>query len=172
MQDWITRTVGRRSYRDRQSGGATFRSHVTTRGAVLGMFVICLIACLLAAWLHSDVVAGAGFVAGGILAPLYARRDAQLHIVISAPFVFLLAEIGTQLLTAQGSSSRGSTMSVVEGTFLTLADVAPWLFTGTAICVGVSLTRGLPQCVRDLRAGLRGEVRATSLRRSSPGPEI
>ena len=101
---------------------------------------------------------------------MYARRDAQLHIVISAPFVFLLAEIATQALTAQGSSSRGSAMSVVEGTFLTLADVAPWLFAGTAICVGVAMTRGLPQCVRDLRAGLRGEVRATSLRRSWPGP--
>ncbi len=101
------------------------------------MFAICLVACVLAAWLHTDVVAGAGFVACGILAPVYARRDAQLHIVFSAPVVFLLAEIATQLLTAQGGSSRGSAMSVVEGTFLTLADVAPWLFAGTAICVGV-----------------------------------
>lgn len=170
MQDWITRTIGRLGYRDREPSTATFRSHVTKRGALLGMFALCLVACLLAAWLHTDVVAGAAFILAGILAPVYARRDAQLHIVISAPFVFLLAEIATQALTAQGSSSRGSAMSVVEGTFLTLADVAPWLFTGTAICVGVAITRGLPQCVRDLRAGLRGEVRATSLRRSWPGP--
>jgi hypothetical protein len=164
MKDWITRSVGRWAYGGRRPSGAAFRSHVTSRGALLGMFAVCLLSCVLAAWLHAEVVAGVGFVASGILAPVYARRDALLHIVIAAPVIFLLAEVGTQLLTAQGSSSRGSAMSVIEGTFLTLADVAPWLFSGTAICVGVATMRGLPQCVRDLRAGLRGEVRSADLR--------
>jgi hypothetical protein len=81
----------------------------------------------------------------------------------------LLAEIIAQVATAQGSSSRGTVISVLEGTLLTLADVAPWLFAGTVICLVAAMVRGLPQCVRDLRAGLRGEARTASLRRGSPG---
>ena len=165
MPDWITSMVGRRSYGNGRRPAAAFRSHVTTRGALLGMFAVCLLACLLAAWLHADAVAGVAFVATGILAPVYARQNALLHIVISAPVIFLLAEIVTQLITAPGTSGRSSAISVLEGTFLTLADVAPWLFAGTLVCIGVAMTRGLPQCVRDLRAGLRGDVRASSPRR-------
>jgi hypothetical protein len=165
MPDWITRMVGRRSYGNGRPPAATFRSQLTARGALLGMFAVCLVACLLAAWLHADAVAGVGFVATGILAPVYARRNALLYIVISAPVIFLLAEIATQLITAPGTSGRSSVISILEGTFLTLSDVAPWLFAGTIICVGIALTQGLPQCVRDLRAGLRGDVRASSPRR-------
>ncbi len=169
MPDWITSSIGRLVYRDRRPRPTKFRSRVTTRGALLGMFVVCLVACLLAAWVHADVIASLGFVAAGILAPVYARREALLYIVISVPVVFLLAEVITQLLTAQGSSGRGSAISVLEGTLLTLADVAPWLVAGTAICVGIAMVRGLPQCIRDLRAGLRGDVRTTGVQRGSPG---
>jgi hypothetical protein len=130
------------------------------------MFAIYLLACLVATWRQLDMVAGAGFVAGCVLAPVYARREAMLHVVISVPAVFLLAEVVTQALTAQGSSSHGSVLSVLEGTFLTLADVAPWLLAGTALCAGIAMFRGLPQCVRSLRADLRGEAGATTPRRS------
>ncbi len=94
-----------------------------------------------------------------MLAPVYARRDALLHIVISVPVIFLLAEIATQAMTAQGSSGHGSTLSVLEGTLLALADVAPWLFAGTAVCVIVAMMRGLPQCIRDLRDDVRPSPR-------------
>jgi hypothetical protein len=151
--------------RDSQPSAATFRSHVTIRGALLGMFAICLLACLLAAWRHADIVAGLGFVVGGILAPVYARRDALLHIVISAPVIFLLAEVVAQLIAAKGGAGHGSALAVLEGTFLTLANVAPWLLAGTAICLGIAMVQGLPECVRALRAGLRGEVRASKPRR-------
>jgi hypothetical protein len=154
MQEWMTRIGGRKTRGAPEGTGrspATFRSHVTTRGALAGMFALCLVACLLAAWWHVGALAGLAFVAGCVLAPIYARRDALLHIVISVPVIFLLAEIVTQAMTAQGSSSHGSALSVVEGTFLALAGVAPWLFAGTALCVAVAMMRGLPQCIRDLR---------------------
>lgn len=171
MADWITRTVGRLGYRTVRPTATTARSRLTARGAVLVIFAVCLVTCLIAAWLHADVVAGVGFVAAAILAPVYARRDALLHIVISAPVLFLLAEILTQVLTAQGSSSRGSMMSVLEGTLLTLADVAPWLFAGTVACVALAMMRGLPQCIRDLRAGLRGEPARRAPARTDPRRE-
>ena len=130
---------------------ASFRSHVTARGALLGLFVLFLLICLVAAWREIDVLAGLGYCAGCVAAPVYARRDAQLAVVLSTPAVFLLAEIITQVLTAQGSSGHSSALSVLEGTALTLADTAPWLFAGTAACVLIALTRGLPHCVRELR---------------------
>lgn len=160
MPDWITRVVGRQFYGGGPAKVTTFRSHVTTRGALLGMFALCLVGCLLAAWLHRDVIAGVSFVATGILAPIYARRQALLYIVISAPVIFLLAEIAAQLITAQGGG-HGSALSVVEGILLTLAGVAPWLLSGTVICVGVAISQGLPECIREFRAGLRGESRPT-----------
>jgi hypothetical protein len=149
---------------------ASFRSHLTARGALLGMFVLVLVACLLAAWREVDVLAGLGYCAGCVLTPVYARREAQLRIVLSAPAVFLLADVITQALTAQGNTSHGSVLSVLEGTGLTLADAAPWLFAGTAACVVVAATRGLPQCVRDLRAGPAGAARLRAGAGARPEP--
>lgn len=149
---------------------ASFRSHVTARGALLAMVIISLLACLLGAWQHLDVLAGLGFCLSCVLAPVYARREAMPYLVISAPLTFLVAELITQALTAQGDSTHGSTLSVLEGTFLTLADVAPWLFAGTAICVVIALFRGLPQSVRELRASLRGEPPAAASQRSGQLP--
>jgi hypothetical protein len=128
------------------------------RGALLGLAAADLVTFLIAAWLHAGAVAGLGFCAGAILAPFYLRREAQLQIAVSVPAVALLAVIITQALTAQGDSGHGSALSVLEGTFLTLAALAPWLFAGTAACIAVACYRGLPQCLRDLRAGLRLEA--------------
>jgi hypothetical protein len=165
MQEWMSGVRDRTSRAGTDDSGQpsppAFRSHVTTRGALAGMFALCLAACLVAASWRLDALAGFAFVAGCVLAPIYARRDALLHIVISVPVIFLLAEIATQAMTAQGSSGHGSALSVLEGTFLALAGVAPWLFAGTAVCVGVAMMRGLPQCIRDLR----GAARTTSPRR-------
>ena len=129
------------------------RARLTASGALLGMLALCLVTCLLAAWWQVDVVAGLGFCAGCVLAPVYARRAAQLRVAVSAPVIFLLAEIVAQSITAPGNSGHGAAVSVLEGTVLALADVAPWLFAGTALCITIALFRGLPQCVRDLRTG-------------------
>jgi hypothetical protein len=141
------------TFRSQVTGRPGRRARLTARGTLLGLLILCLVTCLLAAWRGLDVLAGLGFCAGCVLAPVYARRAAQLRVTLSVPVVFLLAEVVTQSLTAQGSSGHGSALSVLEGTFLTLADVAPWLFAGTALCIAIAMFRGLPQCIRDLRAG-------------------
>lgn len=142
---------------------------LTSRGAMLGLFAICLVTCLIAAVRQTDLIAGLGFCTGCSLAPLCVRRAALLQVVLSAPVVFLFAEIVTQGLTAQGDSSHASVLSVLEGTFLTLAAIAPWLFAGSAACVAIAYRRGLRQSVRDLGARLRGEnIAVTSPK--APGP--
>jgi hypothetical protein len=144
---------------------APFRLQLTTRGALLGLFALNLLTFLVAAWLHANVLAGIGYCAGAVLAPFYLRRDAQLQVAVSVPAVALIAVVLSQAVTAQGSSSHGTVMSVLEGTLLTLTGLAPWLFAGTAASIAVACFRGLPRCVRDLRDSLHfedtGSVRAT-----------
>jgi len=136
------------------------------------MFLLCLVAGLLAVWQGHDVLAALGYCLAAVLAPVYGRREAQLTVVLSAPAVFLLAELVTQALTAQGTDAHSSVFSVLEGTILTLADVAPWLFAGTIGCVIIAMTRGLPDCVRRLRdeQGGLSAFRSTGLTRPGGAP--
>jgi hypothetical protein len=131
---------------------------VTARGALVGMFALCLAGSLLGYLLHLEVLIGIGFCAACVLAPAYVVRPALLEVVSAPPVTFLLAVVVVQALTAQGDSSHASMLSVLEGTLVTLAAVAPWLLAGTVLCLVIAMRRGLPECVRDLRAGLRGEA--------------
>ncbi len=148
--------------------GAT-RVQVTARGAMLGMFALCLAGSLAAASLHLEVLVGVGYCAACVLAPAYAARRAMLEVVTAPPVAFLLAVVIVQALTAQGDSSHASMLSVLEGTLLTLAATAPWLFAGTALCVLIAMRRGLPQCIRDLRANLRGDTGPDGTGARQPG---
>jgi hypothetical protein len=134
------------------------RSYLTARGAMLAMFVVFLVVSLAAGWLGLTVLAGIGYAAGCGFAPLAVGRRALLHVVVAPPAIFLVTVVITQVLTAQGSTRHGKALSVLEGTLLTLAAVAPWLFAGSALGAGLAWTRGLRVCVRQLRAEIRGEI--------------
>src|SRR5260370_9280606 len=66
-----------------EAGVSAVPSHLTARPvrrarlpagvALLCMLALCLVTCLLAAWRQLDVLAGLGFCAGCVLAPVYAR---------------------------------------------------------------------------------------------------
>jgi len=100
------------------------------------------------------MVAGLGFCLACLLASALVRPAALPQVVIAPPALFLLALVVSEALTAQGTSSRGSMLSVLEGVMLTLAAVAPWLFGGTAAGVAVAMVRGLPNSFRELRSEL------------------
>jgi hypothetical protein len=129
------------------------RVRITARGALIGVFGFCLGFTLVASVLHAEVLIGLGFCVACVLAPAYATRQALLEVVVAPPVTFLLAVIVVQALTAQGDSTHASVLSVLEGTLLTLAAVAPWLLAGMVLCVLIAVRRGLPQCVRDLLGG-------------------
>jgi hypothetical protein len=132
---------------------------ITVRGALVGMFALCLAADLMADLLHLEVLIGIGFCAACVLAPGYVTRQALLEIVAAPPVTFLLSLVLMQAFTAQGDSNHATVLSVLEGTLLTLAAIAPWLFAGTTLCVIISVRRGLMQCIRDLGTDLRGQAR-------------
>ncbi|MCW2910657.1 MAG: hypothetical protein JWL68_5446 [Actinomycetia bacterium] len=161
---------------DRERGPAGGRAPValTGRGAVAGMLVLFFFILLIASWLQWGVLAGASFVIGSVGAAWYTKRRDLLTVTVSPPLLFFFALICVKALTAKGSAI----ISTVEGTALTLANVAPWLFAGVVLSLIVAWVRGLPQCVADLRRELRpdlarprpGSSRATASRaRSRPG---
>ena len=92
---------------------------------------IFLIGLLLAAWLGWAVLAGLAFVAGCVLAARYAATAALLTVVVSPPLLFLAAVILVSAVTVPG----GLFMSVVVGSVVTLASVAPWLAVGMVLTV-------------------------------------
>src|SRR5579871_6522339 len=126
-------------------------ARLTGRGAVLAMAGMYLIGLLLAAWLGWAVLAGLAFVAGCVLAARHAAPAALLTVVVSPPLLFLAAVIFVSAVTVPG----GLFMSVVVGSVVTLASVAPWLAVGMVLTVIITWIRGLPGCIRDLHRELR-----------------
>ena len=135
-------------------------ARLTGRGAVATMAGLFLIGLLLAAWLGWAVVAGLAFVAGCVLAARYAATAALLTVVVSPPRLFLAAVILVSAMTGPG----GLFMSVVVGSVVTLASVALWRAVGMALTVIITMFRGLPGCIRDLRQDLRASRRSRSSR--------
>lgn len=110
-----------------------------------------LIGLLLAAWLGWAVLAGLAFVAGCVIAARFAATAALFTVVVSPPLLFLAAVILVSATTVPG----GLFMSVVVGSVVTLASVAPWLAVGMVLTVIITWARGLPRCIRELRRELR-----------------
>jgi hypothetical protein len=97
------------------------------------------------------VLAGLAFVAGCALAAWYASPQGLLTVVVSPPLLFLGALVLVNAMTRSG----GLFLSVVLGSVVTLAGIAPWLAAGMILTVIIAWVRGLPRCIRDLRRELR-----------------
>ena len=134
------------------------RSHMTARGAMLAMFGLFLAADLAASWTGRQVPAGVGFLAACVLGPYLVRKHALLQVIVASPAVFLVALVITQIATAQGTGKHGKILSVLEGTVLVLAALAPWLLSGVVLGVVAAIPRGLVQCTRDLKQELREDL--------------
>lgn len=131
-------------------------TRLTARGAVVAMFWLFLIGQMAAGWLHLGVLTGLCFVVGCGMAARYTRRDGLLTAVASPAMIFLIALVITEVLTTHAGSAGRAVASIAEGIFLTLAGVAPWLFAGVILGLAIAMIRGLPQCLHDLAAELRG----------------
>jgi hypothetical protein len=131
---------------------------MTARGAVLAMFVLFFLGMLAAGGLHLGLLTGLSFVAGCALAARYTKSDGLLTAVATPPLIFMIALVLTETMSSHADTLRRTMTSVVEGTVLTMASVAPWLFTGVILGVSIAMFRGLPQCVRELRADMRAGI--------------
>jgi hypothetical protein len=118
------------------------------------MFALFFLGVLASGWLHWGPIAGGSFLIGCVAAALRTKPRDLLTVVVSPPLLFLCAVLCGKALTATGNAF----VSVTEGTALTLANVAPWLFAGVILALIIAWARGLHQCVRDLRMELRPEL--------------
>jgi len=146
-------------------------ARMTSRGAVVAMFSLFFPGTLTAGWLHLATLTGLSFVAGCALTARYTRRDGLLTVVVTPPLVFIISLVATEVMTSHADTARHTLTSAAEGTILTLAAVAPWLFAGVLIGLAIAMFRGLPQCIQDLRDELRGDIGlpARSAQRGSAG---
>ena len=129
----------------------TLRIRLTGRGAVMGMLAVFALGLLVASWMGWPVLAGASFVIGSGAAVLYVRPGDLLMVTVAPPLLFGIALVVVKAATATGSVA----LSAAEGTAITMAEVAPWLFAGMVLTLVIAWARGLPGCVRELRQDLR-----------------
>jgi hypothetical protein len=137
------------------------RARLTGRGAIVVMLAVFTLGLLGASWLRWPVLAGASFVAGSVAAVCYVRTRDLLVATVVPPLLFGIVLAVVKAVTATGSV----VLSIAEGTAITLAEVAPWLFAGMALTLVVAWVRGLRGCVRELREELR-------LADDRPGPAV
>jgi len=129
---------------------------MTIRAAVAAMFMIFLLADLGAGWLHMVALTGFGYAAGSAIAAGRTRQQDLLLVATSPPAIFLAAVTAGELITLHLNHVAASPGLVLADIFLTLSTAAPWLFGGLAGALLIATVRGLPQCVRELRARLAG----------------
>ncbi|MFC6878298.1 DUF6542 domain-containing protein [Actinomadura yumaensis] len=140
--------------RQRPSAPAARQAALTGRGGVVVMFGAALLGGLTARWFGVDVLAGAGFTAGCVLAALATRPADLLTLAVSPPLVFLVATALAVLATSAGDGSLLTSVSV--GVLAALSTTAPWLFLGTILVLAITAPRGLVANARELRGKLVG----------------
>jgi hypothetical protein len=124
---------------------------LTGRGAIFALLVLSFLGLIVSDWLDWGMLADATFVAACVVVACYAKPSDLLPVAVCPPLAFFVACVCAKLATSAGGTSAA------EGTFVTLATSAPWLFLGTAVTILIGLRRGLLDNIRDLRRGLRGE---------------
>lgn len=140
---------------------------VSSRAAIATMFVLFLFSDLGAGWLHMTALTGFGFAAVCAAAAGCTRRDELLLVVTTPPALFFAAVSCGELITLHLDHMAASAGPVLAGIFLTLSSAAPWLFGGMAGALVIASVRGLPQCIRDLRAEISGQISVDS---AGPAP--
>jgi len=137
---------------------AAMRPSFGLRRAVAVMFVIFLVSDLVAAAIHLPALAGFGFAAGSAAAAGWTRQRDLIMVVTTPPVIYFGAVIFGDLVTMHLGHVPMSVGLIGASILLTLAASAPWLFGGLAGAIAIACVRGLPQCVRDLRAELLGRA--------------
>ena len=141
---------------------------LTGRGGIVVIFVLSLFGALAGAVLPLGPVPGILFAGACVTAAFMTRRDDLLILVVAPPLVFLAVTVVARFLAALGD--QHVMQSALAGVLLALASGAPWLFLGTLLTVGVTLTRGLPAAVQDLRDRLAAAPPQVGGSRRAPRP--
>ncbi|MFW5416351.1 hypothetical protein J0910_06985 [Nocardiopsis sp. CNT-189] len=134
------------------AGGAQIR--LTGRGGVLVIIAAGVLAALVAEATGWSALNGYVFVASCVAAALLVRPGDLLSLTVSPPLAYFSAAVLAESLLTLGSEGFVRGLAIGMGT--RLADVAPWLFLGTALVLLIAVFRGLPANFRDFSDQLNG----------------
>lgn len=122
---------------------------LTGRGGLVIVFGCTLLGALVGAPFGLRSAQGLFFVVGCLVAAVRTRRSDLLTLVVSPPLLFFLVSL---LAAVAGSfGAKSFLVSVLVAVATALMSNVPWLFAGALLTVAVTVPRGLPAAVRDLR---------------------
>ncbi|CAM3872813.1 DUF6542 domain-containing protein [Nocardiopsis rhodophaea] len=132
--------------------GAKMR--LTGRGGILAIMLATFAGAMIAPLVEMPSISGGAFVASCVVAALLVRPTDLLSLSVSPPLAYFTAALGAEMITTLGENGFARGVAIGIGT--RLANIAPWLFLGTALVLLITLFRGLPANVRDLDDELNG----------------
>ncbi|ASU82529.1 hypothetical protein CDO52_06800 [Nocardiopsis gilva YIM 90087] len=127
---------------------------LTGRGGILAIVLITFGGAMIAPLAEMPSISGGAFVASCLVAALLVRPTDLLSLSVSPPLAYFTAALSAEMIMTLGENGFARGVAIGIGT--RLANIAPWLFLGTALVLLITLFRGLPANVRDLGDELNG----------------
>lgn len=153
--------------REAPSADRTTRSHpnaaeaapwrpprLTGRGGVLLIVVFSFAGTMVAHLASTPAAPGLAFTLACLVTAALVRPNDLLSLTVSPPIAYFVAVVAAESLLALGN--EGFSRVLVLGLASRLAEVAPWLFLGTALVLVIAVFRGLPGNLRTLGDELNG----------------
>lgn len=127
---------------------------LTGRGGILVIAVFSFIGTMIAHWVGVPAAPGIAFTLACLAAAFLVRPGDLLSLSVSPPIAYFVALVTAESILSVGN--EGYARALVLGLASRLAEVAPWLFLGTALVLVVGVFRGLPKNLRNLGDQLNG----------------
>ncbi|MBQ1083533.1 MULTISPECIES: DUF6542 domain-containing protein [unclassified Nocardiopsis] len=127
---------------------------LTGRGGVLLIVVSSFAGTMIAHLMSTPAAPGLAFTLACLVTAALVRPGDLLSLSVSPPIAYFVAVVAAESLLALGN--EGFARVLILGLASRLADVAPWLFLGTALVLVVAVFRGLPGNLRNLGDELNG----------------
>lgn len=136
------------------SSGAVRSPRLTGRGAVLVIVLSSFAGTMIANLTSIPAVPGIIFTLACLATAALVRPVDLLSLSVSPPIAYFVAVVCAESVLAAGN--EGFVRVLILGLAARLAEIAPWLFLGTALVLVIAVFRGLPGNLRTLGDELNG----------------
>lgn len=147
-------TAGRGTPGGTTPPGAFAPPRLTGRGAVLIIVLSSFAGTMIANLASVPAVPGIIFTLACLATAALVRPADLLSLSVSPPIAYFIAVVAAESVLAAGN--EGFARVLILGLASRLAEVAPWLFLGTALVLVIAVFRGLPGNLRSLGDELNG----------------
>ncbi|MFD6097592.1 DUF6542 domain-containing protein [Nocardiopsis flavescens] len=137
-----------------RTGPGAGTARLTGRGGVLVIALFSVAGTVIAHVADLSAAPGIAFTLACLLTVSLVRPGDLLSLSVSPPIAFFVAVVATESVLALGNEGFARVLLLALAS--RLAEVAPWLFLGTALVLVVGVFRGLPGNLRSLGDELNG----------------